>query len=154
MIKVIKETNKKVIGEPNYLLTFNYMIGDANGKTYTEVSLSIDNPFIERFCTLLNGLKPTCGRWGVMLDKDHLNESLEENNITEDEYKFLDRTLFENWDENEETKYFTDINDINFANEFYDGVRSQTEYSFLVFEGVTLEYVDEYGNVFPTKFVD
>ena len=31
------------------------------------------------------------------------------------------------------------------SNEFYDGVRAETDYSFLVFERLDLKYVDEFG---------
>ena len=32
-----------------------------------------------------------------------------------------------------------------FAEQFVDGVTSDTEYSFLVFQGIELHYIDEYG---------
>ena len=44
--------------------------------------------------------------------------------------------------------------DEDYASEFYEGVRGETEYSFLVFEGIDLYYYDEYGVKHETKIVD
>ena len=70
------------------------MIGDGNGYTDEIVEVSADNPFIERYCKLLNNLQPTEGYWGIVLSFDRLYFFYKENQITLDEYNFLARTLF------------------------------------------------------------
>ena len=162
MIKLVeKKVNKEKVSEPYYLLVYNYMIGDANGDTTEEVEISKDNPFLERYCILLNSLKPVKGRWGVMLESARIASSFSEGQITEDDYKFLMRTMFiedlEDWEEEEEEElllknYFKTEQDNNWADEFFEGVRAEADYSFLVFQGVSLTYVDEYGIKHGTYF--
>lgn len=36
---------------------------------------------------------------------------------------------------------------------FWEGIKGDAEYTFLVFEGVELFYVDEYGNELETEIV-
>lgn len=146
MIEIVKEnkTNKK--REPYYTLTYEYMIGDANGDTSKTVKLSLDNPFIERYVTLLNSLTPTNGTWGVMLSEEDLTKHFNEGQITEDDYKFLCRTMLEEMYGDElEFPFIVSEENEKYANEFVEGVCSDTEYSFLVFEGCNLKYVDEFG---------
>jgi hypothetical protein len=137
-IKPKKTSGKKVT--THYILQYNYMIGDDNGYTDESVKLSKDNPFIERYVTLINKLKPTKGHWGVVLDKSRLIKHYTENQITKDEYEFLNGLMFESNDSNE------------YTNEFFEGVRSDAEYSFLVFQGCDLYYIDEYGEKHETEF--
>ena len=153
MIKHIeKNKGTKEILEPYYVLTFKYTIGDADGETEKTVVLSKDNPFIERFCKLLNNLSPIKGYWGVMLEDWRISEHFEEGQITEDDYNFLMRTMFiTDYDSYDS---FKTESDTLFIDEFYGGVSSKTEYSFLVFEGVSLGYVDEHRIEFDTIFVD
>lgn len=152
IIKSIKTGEKQ---NPYYLLVFNYMIGDANGNTTSEVKLSINNPYIERFCTLISSLKPTKGHWGVMLERQRMRQHVNEEQISKEDMEFLERVMFiEHFDDDELCAVFKSEEEIDFAAEFYDGVRAMSEYSFLVFEGVSLYYIDEYGNKFNTRFVD
>lgn len=163
MIKILEEKNpKKKVNDPYYLLTYEYMIGDANGHTDGEVELSENNPFIERYCKLLSSLKATKGTWGLCLNCETIGNCFTEKQITEDDYKFLMRTMFpesfEDWeDEEEEDKmmenYFKTEEENNWADEFGDGVNAETEYSFLVFQGIELKYVNEFGKKQKTKFV-
>jgi len=151
MIEIRKEKKSKTnkVNEPYYLLKYYYMIGDADGNTSEKVEVSLNNPFVERYVTLLNSLKPTKGHWGVMLEEDRICDAFKENQITEDDYRFLCRMMFEElYEEIEEFEVSPENED--YANEFYDGVRSDTEYSFLVFEGVELFYVDEFGKKHKT----
>jgi hypothetical protein len=149
-IEIVKEKQSKKKQDPYYILTYNYMIGDANGYTDEEVTLSADNPFIERYVTILNKLSPTKGHWGVMLSRGRMLAHHEEGQITSEEYNFLMRTAFEE-DLDEEDELFKTEQENEWANEFSDGVRAEAEYSFLVFEGVDLEYVDEYGKKHKTQ---
>jgi len=139
-----KEVKKRKKVKPHYLLVYNYMIGDADGNTTEEVTVSLDNPYVEKYCKLLNKLNPTKGYWGVSLDQDRLKDHLKAKQITKNDFEFLSKLMFENYEE--------DDTDDDFAYEFYDGVRSETEYSFLTFEGVDLYYVNEYGQKLETKF--
>ena len=150
MIKLI-ETNKKTVETitPYYTLTYNYSIGDSCGYTTKEVYLSVDNPYIERYCTLLNSIQPLKGKWGIILNEETIKSCFkEENQITEDDYNFLIRTMFE------ENNYFKGDKENNYANEFYEGVIEELGYNFLVFEGVKLTYTDEHNVVFDTEFSD
>lgn len=140
MIKIVETKKNKKKSKPYYELVYNYMIGDANGHTKEKVKLSIDNPHIERYCKLLNSLKPSQDTWGISLDMENLDSFLKEKQITKDEFDFLEITLFH------------EINEDEYLAEFSEGVRSETEYSFLVFEGVDLYYIDEFGIKNKTKF--
>lgn len=155
MIKIAeKKKNKKATVKPHYELVYNYMIGDANGNTTEEVELSIDNPYIERYCTLLGKLKPTPGHWGVMLEAHDMYEHVEAKQITNDDYHFLERMMFEHDEDDEidEKTFIVEEENEDFADEFYPGVSADTEYSFLVFQGVDLWYIDEYGEKHGTYF--
>lgn len=148
LIEINKETVETII--PYYTLTYNYSIGDTWGRTTQDVYLSIDNPYIERYCTLLNSIQPLKGRWGIILNEETVELCFkEENQITEDDYNFLMRTMF-----SEENNYFKSDRENDYADEFYDGVMEELDYSFLVFEGVKLTYTDEHNVVFDTEFSD
>lgn len=140
MIKIIETKKKKKKNEPYYLLKFEYMIGDANGNTSETVKISKDNPYLERFYTLLTSLKPIKNRWGVILEWDRLLDTYEEGQLTEEEYSFLEGLMFDDSD----SEAFDFGND-KFSCEFFEGVRGHTEYSYLTLEGLSLKYVDEYG---------
>ena len=139
MIKIKQSLKKCHI--PHYILTYNYMIGDADGNAKEEVKISLDNPYVERYCKLLNSLKPSKCRIGVFLDSDSLTSYYQEGQITHDDYEFLDALMFEEGFEDDEYSF-----------EFFEGVRSECEYFFLVFEGCDLIYVDEYGVKHETYF--
>lgn len=163
MIKIVADVpNTSKIQEPTYVLTYNYMIGDANGNTEEEIEVSLTNPFTERYVTALNKLKPTKGHWGVMLEDDRMYAHLEEGQITQDEYIIL-KTAFSDGDydpieegdfEEEDNPLILSQEDKDHLAEFSEGVRAEAEYSFLVFEGADLVYVDEFGKEHQTEFVD
>ena len=151
MIKLI-ETNKKTVETiiPYYTLTYNYSIGDTCRHITEDVYLSVDNPYIERYCTLLNSIQPLKGEWNIILNEETIESCFkEENQITEDDYNFLMRTMF-----SEENNYFKSDKENDYADEFYEGVMEELDYSFLVFEGVKLTYTDEHNVVFDTEFSD
>lgn len=157
MIKIIPNTPKtKKTQKPIYILTYNYMIGDSNGETTEDVRVSVDNPYLERYVKLLSKLKPTKGHWGIILNDSRLFEHFKEKQITKEEYCFLNRMMFEEYDEegdesDEQYKFEIPKENEKYADEFHDGVRSGTEYSFLVFQGVDLIYVDEFGIEHKTR---
>ncbi len=144
---VIKDQENKAQenkSTPYYELSYNYMIGDGDGNTSKIVKVSKDNPYLERYVKLLNSLKPTKGNWGVILKDDRLYKCFAEGQITEDDYNFLSVLMFEEPDIDEE-----DIKKLNldekYRYQFSNGVEFETEYSFLVFKGIKLIYVDEYN---------
>ena len=152
LVDLNKKSKKKK--EPYYKLVYNYMIGDADGYTKEDVDISKDNPYVERYIRLLNSLKPTKGSWGLQLESEDIEKCLKEKQINEEDFKFLMRTMFE--DALSDDKRFTEEDmdwENEHKNEFFDGVRSEAEYSFLVFQGCELFYYDEYGVKFGTKFV-
>lgn len=160
MIKLVQKRKKrKANKKPYYTLEYRYMIGDANGNTSETVKLSADNPFIERYVKLLNGLKPNKQSWGVQLNDEDLDGFYSESQITLDDLRFLRRLMFEEYDiyeENDEVEGYTypiEKDNLKFAREFYSGVRDESEYSFLVFEEAVLKYSNEYGEKFDTKIV-
>ena len=134
---------KKVKTKPHYLLVYDYMIGDADGEHSEELELSLDNPHIERYVTLLNNLKPNKGFWGISLEDDRLELSFKEGQFSQEDYDFLKTT----------TSYPEEEPEDDFLTEFRDGVRTEHELSYLSFEGVTLFYINETGKKFSTKFV-
>lgn len=146
MIEVVYK-KKKVSTKPHYLLVYNYMIGDANGDTTEKVKLSVDNPYIEKFVKLLNSLKPTKETWGLILDFSSIERIYKEGQINKKDYNFLLRIMFKR------KECESNISDEdNYANEFFKGVRSETPYTFLVFKGCDLFYIDENGSQFNTIF--
>ena len=149
MIEIVKEKKSTKKSDPFYTLTYQYMIGDADGETSETTTLSLNNPFIERYVTLLNSLKPTKGTWGLMLQKEDIKKCFKEKQISEDDYNFLCRMMFQD----KQSDFLVPINYESYAYEFYEGVRADTEYSFLVFEGCDLRYIDEYGKKHKTRIV-
>ena len=149
MIKIIERSKTTVeTVTPYYTLIYNYTIGDTSEDITREVYLSIDNPYIERYCILLNSLQPFKSRCGIILSEATIELCLG-NQITEDDYNFLMRTMF-----SEENNYFKSDKENDYADEFYEGVMEELDYSFLVFEGVKLTYTDEHNVVFDTEFSD
>lgn len=143
MLKLKNEKKPKKV-TPHYILEYNYMIGDADGDTIKKIKVSFDNPFIERHCTLLNSLRPTKGRWGISLDDSGIEDTYKEKQITKDDYHFLLMSMFDGYIEDGEVNpNITDEKQMKFLEEFHEGIESETEYSFLTFEGVDIYYVDE-----------
>jgi len=159
MIKVVEKKNKKKKQDPYYELIYNYMIGDGKGNTTEEVIVSVNNPFVERYVKLLNSLQPTKNHWGIVFEGDRVYESYQEGQITKDDYLFLERMMNDgdnddDDDDEEEDIFIVSKADEGYASEFYEGVRGETSYSFLVFEGIDLYYYDEYGVKHETEIID
>ena len=73
MIRIKPKNKSKKLSDPYYKLVYNYMIGDANGYTTEEETVSLDNPYVERYITLMNSLKTTKGKWGIILNSNSLS---------------------------------------------------------------------------------
>lgn len=82
----------------------------------------------------------------MTLDFETIEKTYRENQIKEDDFEFLKKMLFE-----EKSKFEVPREQKKFAKEFSSGVISQNEYSYLVFEYITIHYVDEYGKKFKTE---
>ena len=140
MIKIIKEKKTKKTKKPYYILKYNYMIGDANGSTSEKCKISLDNPYLERYIKLLNSLEPPKGTWGIVFKEYEFGNF--DSQLNEDDFIFLSTMMFEEYDGD---IFNVPKENIKYSNEFFEGVKGDTEYSFLVFEGVDLYYYDEYG---------
>lgn len=127
----------------NHKLRILYMIGDTNGVTYEDAVISLDNPFLKPLTEALNKLDIIEGHWGIMLDKKHVEENKKLGNINNFEYNLL--MLIIDYCDKEETikflkkyNYVTSKENINYLEEFKGIFVSETEYSFLVYEGYEL----------------
>jgi len=146
MIKVIENNYTAEKQEPYYDLVFNYMIGDANGHTEESADCSIeDAAFVERFVTLINGLKPLSGSWGIVFDEYEFDSFLKDGQLNQEDYNFLKTVMFYTDEPADEDD---DINGY-----FAECIQGETEYSFLVFQGVDLFYYDENGVKHATEIV-
>ena len=119
------------------------MIGDANGATYEDAVISLDNPFLKPLTEALNKLDSIEGHWGIMLDKKHVEENKKLGNINNFEYDLL-MLIIDYCDKEESIKFLTKYNyetskeNINYLEEFEGIFVSETEYSFLVYKGYEL----------------
>ena len=77
---------------------------------------------------------------------------MEEKQITKEDYDFLNRLMFEEYELEEDNTFIVEKKDEKFADGFFYGVRGETEWSFLVFEGIDLFYYDENGVKHKTYF--
>jgi hypothetical protein len=148
MIKVVEKQKSKKAKNPYYKLKFNYMIGDADGHTDEEMTVSVgwNDELIERFVKLINSLKPLEGTWGIVFD--HYEFDKFKTQLNDDDFNFLKNVMFEDWDDDEDEEEGDKNNGL-----FADCIQGEAEYSFLVFEGVDLYYYDENGVKHDTEFI-
>jgi hypothetical protein len=145
MIKIKKEKETKTPtkkSKPYYMLEINYMIGDAKGYTSEKGKISADNPYLEPFLKIIKKIKPTQGHWGIVFDGSLSSRLLKEKQITKEEHKLFSIIVspYDNEYEDEEM----DDKEVDHLDEIGDLIRSETEYSFLVYQGFELTYVDEF----------
>ena len=139
----IKEQELLGLIKHNHKLRILYMIGDSNGITYEDAVISLDNPFLKPLTEALNKLDILEGHWGIMLDKKHVEENKKLGNINNFEYDLL-MLIIDYCDKEESIKFLTKYNyetskeNINYLEEFEGIFVSDTEYSFLVYEGYEL----------------
>ena len=146
-ITLVKPKEKKLPkrkSKPYYILTISYMIGDADGDTSEEAEISVDNPFLERFCKILRKLKNPKGSWGISLDDEGIEANYLQKHITKDEYNFFRCMMYFDPEDEDLKGYLKTEKEEEFAAQFNDVISSNTEYSFLTYKGFTLIYVDEY----------
>ncbi len=149
MIKIKKIDKRKKV-KPHYILEYNYMIGDADGETTEKCKISLDNPYVERYCKLLSNLEPTEGTWGLSLDFETLESLLGEKQITDDDFQFLTVLMFEDSD----SDFVIPKEHKKHSKEFYGGVQTDVGYSFLTLEDLELYYIDEQGIQHETEIID
>jgi hypothetical protein len=140
LLGLIKKPKKP---KTNYKLKINYMIGDANGHTDEESTISLDNPFLKIITGALDKLCVLEGHCGLSLNSESFKGNKKIGNINDlecdllsliscgDEYstdKFLEKYKFEKSEKNQDYIY-----------EFEGLFISETEYSFLVYKGYTLK---------------
>lgn len=132
MIKLIPIINDS----PYFQIKFQYMIGDADG--YTSYDFTCGEEDIEevmRYINILNKLRPLEGHWGICVE-DYPDEYPGEYiGLSKEEYEIF-KELLDSGD------------DDGIKGEICECLRSRTEYSFLVFQGVSVYYYD----IFNTKF--
>lgn len=129
MIKLIPIENET----PYYHVIFNYMIGDANGNTtYDFICNESEIEKVVKYVSILNKLKPLKDHWGICFDNYTKEYPGEYIGLSEDEYNIFIDLLYSN-----------DYEDIR--GEISECLKSETEYSFLVFEKVDVYYYDENG---------
>lgn len=118
---------------PYYHVIFNYMIGDANGNTtYDFICNESEIEKVVKYVSILNKLKPLKDHWGICFDNYTKEYPGEYIGLSEDEYNIFIDLLYSN-----------DYEDIR--GEISECLKSETEYSFLVFEKVDVYYYDENG---------
>lgn len=119
---------------PRYHVVFNYMIGDADGYTTYGFTCESTEEIEEaiKYISILNKLKPLKDHWGICFDNYTEEYPGEYIGLSEDEYNTFIDLLYSN-----------DYDDIR--GEISECLKSETEYSFLVFEKVDVYYYDENG---------
>lgn len=140
---VNKPTKPRV--KRNYSFKVNYMIGDADGYTSEQATISVNNPFVKLVSDALHKLENIEGHWGVMLDDEHYKGNRDAGNISEMEYKLLTLVTDGCYDEDMVDEFFdaygyykTEEN-YDYIMDFDGLLRSDAEYSYLVYEGHTLK---------------
>lgn len=122
--------------EPHFVVTIGYMIGDANGHTNEVFECSREElEEVSQYILILNKLERLKGHWGICFDNYPEEYPGEYIGLTEEEYD----------------KFYEFIN----SEEGYEfGIRSDAEYSFLVFEGIDVTYIDENNAVHDVVISD
>lgn len=137
MIKLIPIENKT----PYYHVIFNYMIGDADGSTtYDFTCNESEIEEVVKYVSILNKLKPLQDHWGIYFD-DYCGIGYPGGYIglSEEEYNTFIELL--SYDGNDTVKI-----------EIYEHLRSENEYSFLVFQGVEIYYYDENNTKYKVEW--
>ena len=153
MMKILenKKSTQKIT--PHYMLTINYMIGDADGDTQYSSEVRLENPYIERFLTLIDNLPQRPGHWGLSLDNACISDLFKHKLLSEDDYKFLCKFMPKYGEYDDIVEPLTDEEYEDF-DAISSCIRSDVEYSFLTYESYELDYYDENGTKFNTEIVN
>ena len=145
----LKLTPVNGIYNPRYEVIFNYMIGDGDG--YTTENFSCDPDKIEeviKYVDILNRLKPLSRHWGICFSNYPEEYPGEYIGLNEEEYKILIHLI----NLGDEYKDEDEDSILSIENTICDCLRSQIEFSFLVFEGVEIFYHGEDGRKFKVSW--
>jgi hypothetical protein len=162
MIKIIRNGEEHPKQVPFYFLEIEYLLADTNRHVYSSSPILLENPYLERFVKLLNSLCTTKDNWGIIFERKNLPKHLNEHQITEDDYQFLARMMYDEYEEqgdfededgNERVPFFVEPENEVYANQFFELIRGEAHYDFLVFENAKLTYFDEYDNEFETEII-
>ena len=119
------------------------MIGDADGYTSEEATLSIANPFTQMVNEALCKLKPIKGHWGISLQDSTFEFNYKEKNISKSEYDLL--RLVNEYDEDIVDEFFKENGfedceaNHEFLTEFECLFRNETAYSYLTYQSHSLK---------------
>lgn len=151
MIEIINK--KKEIIKPYYELTLEYTVGDSEGDTEISNKISLENPFIERFCELLSLLEPLKGNWGIIFNEKEIISNYKEGKISKNDCEFLITMMYGGFSEGSEGFKKFEIEDeyIKYSKEFRKLIKNEYAYTFLVYEDYHLQYIDEDGKKFEAK---
>lgn len=150
MIQILENIRTKKKSKPHFVLEINYMIGDADGSTCYANQISTNNPYIERFLTLIDNLPERPGHWGLKLDNECITDLFKHKLISKDDYDFLSLFMGSYYDEN--TNELTESEE-EYIEEISECIQSDTDYSFLTYHSYNLYYYDEYGVKHNTKII-
>lgn len=150
MIKLVEKKIDKTKYTPEYELEIKYMIGDANGYTSYDETFSIKcGDVLEKFCKILDKLKPLNGTWGIVFDGG-LDRWFQEGQITQEDLDFWERYVALDYNDedlnDEEAELLEELGELNYL------IRGETEYSFLVYQSYKLTYYDENNVKHDTYF--
>ena len=169
----IRYKNRQV--DPHYIFNIKYIIGDSDGHTNEETTISLKNPFIEKICRILDKLKPNKGHWGIGFSDDQLFLCHKECYISLDEFILLyltshiyfvginltKETIKENFFKRFKIQFDDyilddiinqDNDDFDYIYEFEGLFKKEVSYSFLTYRGYDLMYVDNNGVEHNTYF--
>jgi hypothetical protein len=126
-----------------YKLKVFYMIGDANGNTYEELVISVNNPFLKLITDALDKLRIPSDCWGLVLKDEHYEKNYKNGNINELECDLL--CLVSAYSEDMAVEFFkkhgfeNSETNLSYLLEFDGLFLEDTEYSFLVYQGYKLK---------------
>lgn len=136
MIELIPIVNES----PYYHVIFNYMVGDGDGETTYD--FTCDDSEIEevvKYAKILNKLKPLEGYWGICFKDVPEEYPGEYIGISKEEYNIFLGLLHSR-------------EDIGIKGEFWDCLRDDIGYNFLVFQYIEIYYYDKNNVKFEVKF--
>ena len=139
------KNQKKIKVKKSYNFKVFYMIGDANGHTDEQATISVNNPFLPIITGALDKLQVCKGSWGLQLKSEDYYGNYNSKNINKLELDLL--CLVSGYDSDEEDfeEFLKENNfevtdeNLEFLGQFEGLFIDETEYSFLVYQGYKLK---------------
>lgn len=144
VLSLIKKP-KKIKVKKSYNFKVFYMIGDANGHTDEQATISVNNPFLPIITGALDKLKVCKGSWGIQLKPSDYHGNYKSKNINKLEYDLLCLVSGYSSDEEDIESFLKENNfevteaNLEFLGQFEGLFIGETEYSFLVYQGYKLK---------------